>query len=126
MTRAIGYKSPPENTRFRKGQSGSPSGRPKGSTSFLGDLTAELNEQIAITEDGKSRKITKRRALVKSLVAHGLKKDVRALQLALQWAAAEQEAAQTGKAGALPPLDAGDLKILQNYLKRQPLPTGDE
>lgn len=40
----IGYKKPPRHTRFRKGQSGNPKGRPKGTQNLKTDLAEELSE----------------------------------------------------------------------------------
>lgn len=125
MAVKVGYKSPPQHSRWAKGTSGNPRGRPKGSGNFLTDLSAELGETILITEGGKQKRITKRRALIKSLLASGLKGDLRAAQLMMHWAAAEA-ADEPGSKSALPPLDAGDLSILKNFLKRQPLTKGDD
>ncbi len=75
---AVGYRSPPKATRFKAGQSGNPKGRPKGSLNLAGDLTAELGEQITVREGGRSRRVSKQRALIKSLMAKALQGDVRA------------------------------------------------
>jgi hypothetical protein len=74
----VGYRKPPKTTRFKGGQSGNPKGRPKGSTNLATDLSAELNEQITVREGGQARRVTKQRALIKSLTAQALKGDVRA------------------------------------------------
>jgi len=74
----VGYRRPPKATRFKPGQSGNPKGRPKGSANLATDLAAELNEQITIREGGQARQVSKRRALVKSLMAKALQGDVRA------------------------------------------------
>ena len=120
MTRKVGYASPPEHTRWAKGQSGNIRGRPKGKINFAKDLAAELAETIQVSEGGKPKRITKQRALLKSLVTSGIKGDVRAAQLMMNWAAAstDQPEGQT----ALPPLGPEDLKLLKNYLERHPLP----
>ena len=74
----VGYCAPPKATRWKPGQSGNPRGRPKGSFNLATDLSAELGEQITVHDDGKPRRITKQRALVKSLMAKALQGDVRA------------------------------------------------
>jgi hypothetical protein len=80
MTRAsdVGYRKPPEATRFKPGTSGNPKGRPKGTFSLATDLSAELGEQITVREGGRPRRISKQRALVKSRMAKALQGDVRA------------------------------------------------
>jgi hypothetical protein len=74
----VGYRRPPKATRFKPGQSGNPQGRPKGSANLATDLAAELNEQITVREGGQARRLTKQRALIKSLTARALQGDVRA------------------------------------------------
>lgn len=118
MIRKVGYGSPPDHTKFVKGQSGNPRGRPKGKANFATDLAAELSETIQVTEGGKPKTITKLRALLKSLITRGIKGDVRAAQVMVTWAAASSEQAE---GQALPPLEPADLKILQHYLARHPL-----
>ena len=74
----LGYRKPPEATRFKPGKSGNPKGRPKGSANLATDLSAELGEQITVREGGRPRRISKQRALIKSLMAKALQGDVRA------------------------------------------------
>ena len=80
MTRPsdVGYRKPPAATRFKPGKSGNPRGRPKGSGNLATDLCAELSEQITVREGGQARRISKQRALIKSLMAKALQGDVRA------------------------------------------------
>ena len=42
----VGYAKPPLSTRFRRGQSGNPSGRPKGSTKKSAALPALNDERL--------------------------------------------------------------------------------
>ena len=63
----VGYKKPPLHTRFQKGQSGNPRGRPRGSKNFSTLLTEALNEAVVVTEDGRRRRISKRELGLKQL-----------------------------------------------------------
>jgi hypothetical protein len=55
----IGYGRPPVATRFRKGVSGNPRGRPKGARNIATVVAATLGERISITENGRRKRITK-------------------------------------------------------------------
>jgi len=77
----VGYRRPPVHTRFKPGQSGNPKGRPKGTKNLKTDLMEELGEKIVIREGEGARRISKQRAVVKSLVARTLKGDARSASL---------------------------------------------
>src|ERR1700729_2673978 len=79
----VGYGRPPKRTQFKKGQSGNPKGRPKGSINLATELSQELSERITVREDGKPRKISKQRALLKTLMAKALQGDIKAVSTAL-------------------------------------------
>jgi hypothetical protein len=74
----VGYGKPPKASQFKRGKSGNPKGRPKGSLKLATDLAAELGEWITVREDGRTRRVSKQRALIKSLMAKALQGDVRA------------------------------------------------
>lgn len=52
----VGYRKPPKATRFAKGRSGNPGGRPKGSKGHLG-LGKMLQRKVSITVDGKRQSV---------------------------------------------------------------------
>jgi len=80
----IGYGKPPPQARFRKGRSGNPRGRPKGTRNLKSDLQEELSERIPIRDQGRSRRISKQRALIKSLFARALQGNAAATTQLLQ------------------------------------------
>jgi hypothetical protein len=65
---SVGYRKPPNHTRFRKGQSGNPSGRPKGSRSLKDAVFKALNETVTITVNGRRKKLTKLQLAIMQLV----------------------------------------------------------
>jgi len=75
----VGYGKPPKSTRFRKGQSGNPRGRPKGARGFKTDLRAELSEKIRVIENGRTHWLTKQRVIIKTLIAQAAKGDTRSI-----------------------------------------------
>jgi hypothetical protein len=63
---AANYRKPPLHTRFKKGQSSNPRGRPV--KNLAGLLAAALNEKVTVTENGKRRQVTKRETVIAQLV----------------------------------------------------------
>lgn len=111
----VGYGKPPRHSRFKPGQSGNPKGRPKGARGFDAELAEELKQTVTIKENGVVRKISKSRAMVKSLINKAAMGDHKSCQLVLS--RSDLVRAQAGS-------EQGDLAevdklILQDYLRRQ-------
>lgn len=116
----VGYGRPPAASRFKPGQSGNPKGRPKGSLNLKTDLFNELSEKIQIREGQRSLKVSKQRAMLKSLVAKALKGDPRAANVILMLVDklfATDAAAIAAE--EIPALAPDDQAILDRFLARQ-------
>jgi len=79
----VGYGKPPRDTRFPKGQSGNPRGRPSGDKNLKTLLSEALNEPVIVTENGGRRKVTKRQAIITQLVNRSATADFRAIKILL-------------------------------------------
>ena len=79
----VGYGKPPHHTRFVKGQSGNPRGRPRGAKNMKTLLNKALNEFVTVTENGGRRKVSKREAIATQLVNRSAKADFKAIQILL-------------------------------------------
>ena len=79
----VGYGKPPRHTRFKKGQSGNPRGRPRGAKNLPTLLSEALNERVIVTENGGQRSITKRQAIITQLVNRSATADLRAIKILL-------------------------------------------
>ena len=66
-TYPVGYCRTLEETRFEKGKSGNLKGRPRKHRSLREGLEDELARHVDIREGGRTRKITKRRAMTISM-----------------------------------------------------------
>jgi Family of unknown function (DUF5681) len=80
LTNKVGYAKPPKHTRFTKGRSGNPKGRPTGSKNLATMMIEELTQPVAIVENGKRTKIPKIRAAVRQALKRAMVGDFKALQ----------------------------------------------
>ena len=112
----VGYKNPPKQTRFKKGQSGNPSGRLKGTKNLKTELMEELQELILVSEGGSRRTVSKQRAMLKSLTAKAVQGDARAatilVNLVLRLIQQDEDTDGTDD------LSEEDLAILEHYETR--------
>lgn len=85
-TKPVGYKAPPEHSRFKKGQSGNPSGKPRRTKTdaAVDEREAVLGRMVTTRINGKVVRITARRALYEKAVDMAFKGDMRALVLLLK------------------------------------------
>jgi len=72
---AVGYGKPPVHTRFRKGQSGNPGGRPRGMTRGRAMALAldEAYRLVTVREGDKTLKMPALQAVLRSQVALAVK-----------------------------------------------------
>ncbi|MEM6635987.1 MAG: DUF5681 domain-containing protein [Pseudomonadota bacterium] len=101
----VGYGRPPVSTRFPKGKSGNPRGRPRGRTRDI-PYDAALGQKVTIRDGGRDRQVTAAEAFLLQLAKQGIEGDS---------AAARQTLASIEEARAKHVLhdDAGDLTIVR-------------
>lgn len=113
----IGYKKPPAATRFKKGTSGNPKGRPKGAKNYSTIVEETLDEPVAVTESGKRRYISKRHAMYKQQVNKAVSGDTKAFA-AVQKLDREGEEARKAAGPVSIPIHESDAEIIRHLAER--------
>jgi Family of unknown function (DUF5681) len=113
----IGYGRPPRHSRFVKGRSGNPGGRPRRprrARDLAAMVSKALDTPTFIIDDGKRRRATKREAIAAQLVDQSAQADLRATKLLIEILDKiehKREAVQPG-------FDADDEKVIAGLLAR--------
>lgn len=79
---SVGYRNPPKSTRFKKGRSGNPRGRPRNLGRQV-PYDAVLGQMVTIREDGRERRVTAAEAFLLHLTKRGLEGDSAAARASL-------------------------------------------
>jgi hypothetical protein len=113
----VGYRNPPEAIRFKKGQSGNPKGRRKGSLNVATVFARTLREKVVVNENGQRKTMTKFEAAIKQFVNKAASGDLRALQLLVSLSReAETRESQTQPNSLA--LSESDQKVMEGIMKR--------
>jgi hypothetical protein len=119
----VGYRKPPEHTRFKKGQSGNPKGRPKGSQNTKTLFRDELNKKVTVRAGGHRKQISKREAVISQLINKALGGHDRSIKLTLEWdekldgeLAAQQNDREVEVSDRS--MDEDDRKVLDSFVKK--------
>jgi Family of unknown function (DUF5681) len=99
---SVGYRNPPRGSRFRKGQSGNPKGRPRGGRTEL-PYEAVLGQKVIVRENGRERRVTAAEAFILHLTKLGLEGDSAAGRAAI---------AALGDIRGTDPSDADRIEII--------------
>lgn len=112
----VGYRRPPHHSQFKKGQSGNPKGRPKGSKNMATYFDKELNEKIMVVENGVRKRIPKKHAIAKRIVSKAAAGDPKMVSLLLN----EERSTihQAGVAPAETPITEEDERVFESLIRR--------
>jgi hypothetical protein len=76
----VGYGKPPKRSQFKRGQSGNPTGRPKGANSGPTDIPSILGEPLTVRTAGTTQRMLPFEVGVRQLVKRALNKiDLKAI-----------------------------------------------
>jgi Family of unknown function (DUF5681) len=104
--------NPPKHTQFRKGTSGNPRGRPKGSKNLSTYLMEAARDQVTATVGGRTRTISKLQATTMQLATKAAGGDQAAIGRFLDWI----DEIETRAASVKPtqfPLSAPDIEVIR-------------
>lgn len=113
----VGYGKPPRKTRFRKGHSGNPSGRPKRARNVETMFREELKRSLPITENGRTRRLPAVQIAIRKQVHDAILGKPHASRALID---AAERYLPTDSDAAVQGLSQQDKELLKNFLGPQP------
>lgn len=113
----VGRGNPPKHGQFKKGQTGNPGGRPKGSKNLATLIMEAARAPVTAMIDGKPRKISKVQATTMQLATKAAGGDLKAVVRFLDWV----DEIETRAAAARPsqyPLAKADVDVIKEVHSR--------
>ena len=119
MARGTAQKggNPPKHTQFRKGISGNPRGRPKGSKNLSTYLMEAARDQVTTTIGGRTRRISSLQATTMQLATKAAGGDQAAIGRFLDWV----DEIETRAANVKPsqyPIGEPDIEVIRAIYER--------
>jgi hypothetical protein len=122
---AVGYKKPPQHSRFQPGRSGNPRGKQKGVRNFGSDVKRTLEVPVRLNEQGRARRVSTQEAALLRLREKALMGDARSIVQILELAKSFNNSTAVESVGD-EALAAEDQAILDAYAEevRSRTPSG--
>jgi hypothetical protein len=112
-----GRGNPPKHRQFRKGASGNPKGRPKGSKNLSTVIMEAARDEVSATINGKTRKISKLQATAMQLATKASVGDQAAINRFLDWVDEIEMRAAAARPAQFP-LEERDVEVLRAAYER--------
>jgi hypothetical protein len=110
-------RSPPKSTRYTKGVSGNPAGRPKGSKNLATLFKEAANHPVKATIAGKERTLSTAQATIFQLAANAARGDHRATSKFLDYLDEFEKRAAAARPSQYP-LSPADMEVLHAIYRR--------
>jgi hypothetical protein len=114
----VGPGRPPKKTRFQKGKSGNPGGRPKGSLNFSTLTKIEGRKKIQIKANGRTKTLSQLEVVVRQTMQLAMKGNLKAASIIIQESCRADEAlSAAGAKLRIPDIDPASMRrIAQRVL----------
>jgi hypothetical protein len=109
----VGYKSPPKQTQWKKGQSGNPKGKKSKAETLYHILERLVGQEVVVQKNGVQMSMTQGEAMLTAVFSKAMKGDIACVRF-IRDVLGVEPASGSGSAATLEVSEA-DLACLQNY-----------
>jgi hypothetical protein len=111
----VGRGRPPKHARFKKGQSGNPSGRPKGSTNYTSRWKKQLSKTVVVRRGEKLEHVRSDELIIERTIDNAIRGNPKATDMTMKMAERLDEEAATRTVEAT---SAEDEMLIREFARR--------